>query len=243
MSHPPIEAREVSKTFGLFPALRGVTLKVGQGEGAIIAGSNGSGKSTLVRILAGLSSVSTGEALLFGQPARKLQAPDRRRVGLITHQSFLYPRLTARENLEFYAQLYRLDHPAISAGKLLERIGLAPVADEPVDTFSRGMEQRLTLARATIAEPDVLLMDEPFAALDADGVELATALIEAALGRGSAVVITAHEAFQLRRLAFGGYTLVRGRLHPASGVSKTEEARTIGCGGLNEAPDEEDEQP
>jgi heme exporter protein A len=223
MNHPPIEAREVGKTFGLSPVLRGVTLKVAQGEGAIVAGHNGSGKSTLVQILAGLSSVSSGEVLLFGRPARKLPAHDRRRVGLITHQSFLYPRLTARENLEFYAHLYRLDRPAIVVGELLERLGLAPAANEPVFTFSRGMEQRLTLARATIAQPDVLLMDEPFAALDADGVELAAALIEAVLGRGGAVVVTTHEALQLRRLAFQSYALVRGRLRLASGVSKPGE--------------------
>lgn len=223
MNHP-IEARDVSKTFGLSPVLRGVTLKVAQGEGAIVIGHNGSGKSTLVRILAGLSSVSSGEAMLFGQPARKLQAHDRQRVGLVMHQSFLYPRLTARENLEFYAELYRLDHPAIGVSELLERIGLAPVADQRVGTFSRGMEQRLTLARATIASPDVLLMDEPFAALDTSGVELAMSLIEEALGRGSAIVITAHETLQLRRLAFTSYALVRGRLRPVLGDSKTEEA-------------------
>jgi len=231
MSRLPIEARDVGKTFGLSPVLRGVTLKVDQGEGAIVIGHNGSGKSTLVRILAGLSSVSAGEALLFGQPARKLQPRNRRRVGLIMHQSFLYPRLTARENLEFYAELYRLDRRTISISESLERIGLAKVADERVCTFSRGMEQRLTLARATIATPDVLLMDEPFAALDTDGVELALGLIEEALGRGCAIVITAHEPFQHGRTTFTSYALVRGRLRPAPDDSKTEEA-TEGAAAL-----------
>jgi len=224
MNHLPIEAREVGKTFGVSPVLRGVNLKVAQGDGAIVAGHNGSGKSTLVRILAGLSSVSSGEALLFGEPASKLQAHYRRRVGLITHQSLLYPRLTARENLEFYAELYRLDQPTVRVGALLERVGLASVADEGVCTFSRGMEQRLSLARAIIAEPDVLLMNEPFATLDADGVELGIALIEEARGRGSAIVITAPEASRLERLTFPSYSLIRGRLRPASGDSKTEEA-------------------
>jgi len=217
MSHVPLEARGVDKTFGLSPVLRRVTLKVDQGEVALLVGHNGSGKSTLVRILAGLSSVSAGEALLFGQPASKLQPSDRRRLGLLAHQSFLYPRLTARENLEFYADLYRLDHRAINVSQLLERIGLGQVADERVFTFSRGMEQRLALARATIAAPDVLLLDEPFAALDADGVELAIDLVEEAAGRGCAVVVTAHEPFQLGRLTFTSYALVRGRLRAAPG--------------------------
>jgi heme exporter protein A len=226
MNRVLIEAREVSKSFGLSPVLRGVTFQVAAGEGALVAGHNGSGKSTLVRILAGLSPVSAGEALIFGQPARELQAQDRRRVGLLTHQSFLYPRLTARENLEFYAELYRLGRCAISVCELLERIGLGPVADEPVYTFSRGMEQRLALARAIIADPDVLLMDEPFAALDAEGVKLATALIEEALGRGSAIVVTAHETFRLGRLTFTRYALVRGRLRPILGDSKADETMT-----------------
>jgi len=221
MNHLPIEARDVGKNFGLSPVLRGVTLKVDEGEGAIVFGSNGSGKSTLVRILAGLSSASAGEALLFGRPARKLQPHDRLRIGLLTHQSFLYPRLTARENLEFYAGLYRIDG-TISINELLKRTGLASVADECVSRFSRGMEQRLTLARAIIARPDVLLMDEPLAALDTEGVELAMGLIEEALGRGCATVVTAHERFQFGRFDFTSYALIHGRLRPAQGDLRTE---------------------
>jgi heme exporter protein A len=228
MIQVPIEAREVCKTFGLSPVLRGVNLEVAQGEGVAVVGHNGTGKSTLIRILAGLSSASSGAVRLFGQPAHRLQGHERRRVGVIAHQSFLYPRLTARENLEFYAELYKLDRYSIRVSELLERSGLASVADERVGTFSRGMEQRLALARATIAAPDVLLMDEPFAALDADGVELARGLIEDALGRGGAIIITAHEAFQLRRLTFTSYALVRGRLHLAMVGSRVEEAAAAG---------------
>jgi heme exporter protein A len=218
MKELPLEARGVGKTFGLSPVLRAVSLKVAQSECAIVVGRNGSGKSTLVRILAGLSAISAGEVLLFGQPARKLEPRDRRRIGLIAHQSFIYPRLTARENLEFYADLYRLDHGRRKIDDSLERIGLASVADERVSTFSRGMERRLALARATLAGPDLLLMDEPFAALDADGVEAAMGLVGEALTRGGAVVITAHEHLQFMRRPFTSYTLVRGRL----GIARTD---------------------
>jgi heme ABC exporter ATP-binding subunit CcmA len=232
MIHPPIQARKIGKTFGISPVLRGVTFKVEQGQGALIVGCNGSGKSTLVRILAGLSSVSAGEALLFGCPAQKLQPDNRRRIGLITHQSFLYPRLTARENLEFYAELYGCDHRPKMVRELLERIGLASVADERLSTFSRGMEQRLTLARATIAAPDALLMDEPFAALDREGIELASGLIEEALDRGCAVVMTAHEQIQVGGLAFPSYVLVRGRLSSTSAdpeaAARTEPSAAAG---------------
>jgi heme exporter protein A len=224
MSCSVIEARRVEKAFGYSPVLRTVNLKVDHGEGALIVGRNGSGKSTLVRVLAGLSSVSAGEALLFGHPARNLLPQERRRVGLISHQSFLYPRLTARENLEFYAELYRVEHRANRVAEALERVGLTSVADERVGTFSRGMEQRLTLARATLAGPDVLLMDEPFAALDVDGFEMAVGLIQAALQRGCAVVMTAHEHSQFARLNFSSYLLERGRLRAPDDYGKLEEA-------------------
>ncbi|MBV8774586.1 MAG: heme ABC exporter ATP-binding protein CcmA [Deltaproteobacteria bacterium] len=220
---PLLEARNVDKVYGLHPVLRGVSLKLDRGEGAIIVGHNGSGKSTLIRILAGLSSVSAGEVLLFGQAARKLQPQYRRRLGLITHQNFLYPRLTARENLEFYGELYGLGHVAIRIGEMLEQVGLASVADEPVSTFSRGMEQRLTLARAIIAAPDVLLVDEPFAGLDGDGVDVAIGLIRDARQRGCTIVITMHEHLRFSRLAFHSYALVNGRLNPIGDNSKAEE--------------------
>ncbi len=228
----PLEARHVGKTFAMSPVLRGVTFKVNEGEAVIIVGRNGSGKSTLVRILAGLSSVSTGEALLFGTPARRLEPAERRRVGLVTHQSFLYPRLTARENLEFYANLYGLERPGVRVNQMLERVGLALVANERVATFSRGMEQRLALARATIARPDVLLMDEPFAALDAEGVELAIGFVGDGLERGCAVAITAHENFQFARLTFTNYSLVGGRLHAPAVVAKPgERAQRVAAAG------------
>jgi heme exporter protein A len=213
MIHLPIEARGVAKTFGVSPVLRAATLNVDKGNGAIIIGRNGSGKSTLIRILAGLSSVSAGDALLFGKPARSLEPADRRRVGVVTHESYLYPNLTARENLEFYATLYGRGHRSIGVNGGLESVGLTYAGDERVRTFSRGMEQRLTFARAIIADPDVLLLDEPFAALDNDGIALVSGLIERAMSRGCATVITSHEPLQLGRLSFASYELVRGRLH------------------------------
>jgi heme exporter protein A len=218
-----LQARQVAKSFGVSPVLRAVNLEVRLGECAIIVGRNGSGKSTLIKILGGLFSLTAGEVILFGQPAHKLQPQDRRRIGLITHQSFLYSRLTARENLEFYAQLYGLSSRTSTVLKLLSQVGLESVADECVSTFSRGMEQRLTLARAIIAAPDLLLMDEPFTALDAEGVEMATRLIGEASDRACGIVITAHEYAQFRRLTSTSYALVSGQLTPAASDSKAQQ--------------------
>ena len=207
-----IEARRLDKSFGATPVLRGVNFAVSAGSAAMIVGRNGAGKSTLMRILAGLSTVSAGEALLFGTPSRALEPSARRRVSIVTHQSFLYPNLTARENLAFYARLYGAARPRAAIGPWLDRVGLAGVADARVRTFSRGMEQRLTLARALITGPDVLLMDEPFSALDVDGVALVATLLREAIAGGCAVVLTAHQLTAIEGLKFAPYEIVRGRM-------------------------------
>src|SRR5690348_7542946 len=147
MDAPPIEARGLDKSFGAIPVLRGVNLAVAAGRGVMIIGRNGAGKSTLVRILAGLSTSTAGQALLFGHSSRELDPALRRRVGLLTHQSFLYPNLTARENLEFYARIYGVQDARAQALFWIGRIALAAAADFRVRTFSRGMEQRLAIAR------------------------------------------------------------------------------------------------
>jgi heme exporter protein A len=226
-----IEAQGLEKSFGPSLVLRRLSLKVERGEGAAVIGRNGSGKSTLLRILAGLSSPSAGQAMLFGKPARNLQACDRRRVGLVSHQSFLYPALSARENLEFYAALFGLDESTLHLDAWLERVGLAKLGNQRVRTFSRGMEQRLTIARAMIAEPDVLLMDEPFAALDADGVSIVAGLFDDAISRNCAIVITSHQPIHLGRLRFRSYDLVRGRLQQVPCDSNTESGERPAAAG------------
>jgi heme exporter protein A len=212
-----IEARGLDITFGAIPVLRGVTLAVPAASAALIVGRNGAGKSTFVRLLAGLSAPTAGEARLFGAPSRTLDSAARRRLAIVTHQSFLYPNLTARENLEFYAELYRVAEERAAVPRWLERVGLTSAADARVRTFSRGMEQRLTLARAMLTRPDVLLMDEPFAALDADGVALVADLLREAVARRCAIVLTAHQPIVIDGLEFDLYEIVRGRLLPLHG--------------------------
>jgi heme ABC exporter ATP-binding subunit CcmA len=227
MDAPLIEARNLGKTFAFSPVLRGVNLKVVAGTGALIIGRNGTGKSTLLRLLAGLSSPTSGDALLFAHRSGALESEFRRRVGLVTHQSFLYPNLTARENLEFYADLYGVDRTDACVAGWLERVGLAGAADDRVRTFSRGMEQRLGLARALMPRPDVLLMDEPFAALDAEGVAILVALLSDALARRCAVVITAHEPLRLEGMSLELYEIVRGRLLALSEAGWRERLRPL----------------
>src|SRR5208283_1023991 len=155
---------------------------------------------------------SGGHALVFGQDTRRLAARYRRRIGLMAHQSFLYPNLTARENLEFYAELYSLDDPGVGAPPWLGRVGLADVADSRVRAFSRGMEQRLSAARAMLAEPALLLLDEPFASLDHDGAEIVAALIRGAVERGACVLATAHGVPEIEGVEFAVFEISRGLL-------------------------------
>jgi heme ABC exporter ATP-binding subunit CcmA len=207
-----IEARALAKSFGPTPVLRGVNFEIGAGCGVTIAGANGAGKSTLIRLIAGLCAPTSGEVIVFGTRADSLTPAMRRRLGLLTHQSFLYPNLTARENLEFYATIYGLEDRRALAEQWLERVGLAAAIGARVRGFSRGMEQRLALARVMLARPEVLLLDEPLSALDSDGVAMALGLIRDAMARGAAVLVSAHLVGAMEALNFQVFSLVRGRL-------------------------------
>jgi heme ABC exporter ATP-binding subunit CcmA len=206
MDQPALAAHAVTMTFGSVPVLRDIDFELWPGGLAAISGVNGSGKSTLVKILAGLLRPSAGSVAVFGA------ASARRRIGLLSHQSMLYPNLTARENLEFYAALYGCGDARERAARWLERVGVVALGGYRVRTISRGNQQRLAIARALIADPDLLIMDEPFTALDAGGVALVKQLIGEALARSCAVAITAHSSEALAGLEFQSYELRRGRL-------------------------------
>jgi heme exporter protein A len=211
MDAPVIEARALTKTFGPIPVLREVEFQLAAGRCAILISGNGSGKSTLMRILAGLSQPTAGETRVFGEDSRRLGIANRKRIGMLTHQSWLYPNLTARENLHFYAELYALpDGPAL-ATRWIERVGLGASADERVRGFSRGMEQRLSIARTMMPNPELLLLDEPFAALDGDAVAIVAELIRSAIARGATVLITAHAPIDIE-IEIDSYEIVRGKV-------------------------------
>ncbi len=205
-----VHAESLGKAFGRSVVLRDLTLSVTAGEALAVFGPNGAGKSTTLRLLAGLMAPTTGELCVFGDPVAH---PDvRRRIGLVAHQSFLYPDLTARENLLFYARMYGFADAEARVDAWLERVALADVAGRAVRLFSRGMEQRLSLARALLHEPDLVLLDEPWSGLDADAADwLGTMLLELR-GRGRTIVVATHD-FE-RGLAVATRVLIvhRGRV-------------------------------
>jgi heme exporter protein A len=174
-----VEVAGLTKRFGHVRALRGVDFALGTGESLAVFGPNGAGKTTLLRILAGLLKPDGGAVRFGGEELVRGNAAHRRRVGLISHHSLLYDGLTAAENLVFYARLYSVAEPRDAAARALAGVGLAARAADPVGTFSRGMVQRLAIARALLHDPDVMLLDEPFSGLD----QGAAATLRELLGR------------------------------------------------------------
>jgi heme exporter protein A len=205
-----IAARGVERRFGPVRALRGVDLDVARGETLAIFGSNGAGKTTLLRVLAGLLRASAGDVRVLGQPVPG-DAPLRRRLGVLAHEPFVYSDLSAAENLFYYARLYGIrSRERVDA--LLAEVGLRDAAARPARTYSRGMLQRLSLARAVLHEPDLLLLDEPFSGLDATGAEVLGSVLARLRARGATVVLTTHDFDRGLAAATAAVVLHRGRV-------------------------------
>ena len=210
MSEPAIAASGVSKYFGDFPALLDVSLEVAPGSVLAMLGRNGAGKTTLLRILAGLSSPSKGE---ISFPASSGHEPDRRgRIGIVGHGTWIYDDLTAEENLRFFCQLYRVPEASRVVEQWLGRVDLRNFRHSRAGEYSRGMRQRLTIARAFLHEPAVLLLDEPWTSLDDRAIELLSSLVEEASEAESTVVICSHQLREAIAVADEVALLHRGRL-------------------------------
>lgn len=186
-------ARQLSRRFGDRPVLSRLDLDVPRGGFVLVTGPNGSGKTTLLRLVAGLLAPTGGELRVD---------VERGRIGLLAHEPLVYRELTAFENLDLYGRLYRVPERRERIGMLLERFGLWDVRRERVGAFSRGMLQRLALCRTILHEPELLLLDEPFNALDDDGA----ALLERELAELRATrtfLVATHDPARLERLATG----------------------------------------
>lgn len=207
-----IHVRGLAKSFGGRPALRGVDLDLAPGERLALIGPNGSGKTTLLRILATLSMPSAGSARIAGHEIGHRGPEIRRLVGLLAHQPLLYGDLSGRENLRFYAQMYDVENPEERITARLDQVGLVDQQHERVRTYSRGMKQRLALARALLHDPPVLLLDEPYTGLDSRATEMLDAVLCNASPDGRTVLMTTHDlakGWQVApRLAF----LIDGRI-------------------------------
>ena len=206
-----IEGQSLSKEFGNRPVLRRLDLAVPAGTCLGLTGANGSGKTTLLRCLAGLVRPTAGRVLWFGTPA--LNRPERRRlIGMVAHDSRLYPQLTLRENLVFAARMHGLAEPRRCADGLLEQIGLAAHADCRPAHISRGLQQRMAFARAVIHAPAILLLDEPFSGLDAEGSRWLATQLCVLRDQGRTICFSSHDPARMEQVADVIYELRGGRL-------------------------------
>jgi len=206
---PVLEARAVARRFGAVRAPVRIDLSLRPGETALLLGANGTGKSTFLRIAAGLLPPTGGEVRVAGLSPRA-EGAARRRIGFLSHTPGLYPELTAAENLRFFADL-RGDRDARERiGALLEEAGLAGWEEEPVRVFSRGMIQRLALARAFLHRPDLLLLDEPFTGLDRSGAEALGRRIAGRAADGGAALLATHRVEEAAPLAGRAVLLRKG---------------------------------
>jgi heme ABC exporter ATP-binding subunit CcmA len=200
----------VWKFYGDYPALREVSFNVERGSCLALLGRNGAGKTTLLRILAGLSKTARGSVTILGADARAEET--RRQIGVLGHGIGIYDELSALENLSLFARLYGLENPKKTAMEWLDRTGLARVSDGLVREFSRGMRQRLAVARAFIHHPSLLLLDEPFTALDDRAIAVLQELLNDARGEGCTIIMSTHQLREALELASDVALINRGRL-------------------------------
>lgn len=188
-----LRVEEVTRHFGRRRALARVSFSCDAGTITGLLGPNGAGKSTLLSIVATLAAPTAG-AVRYGQAlARDAGAAIRSRIGALGHDLYLYPELTARENLQFFARLYALDDPASRVAAALARAGLAERGDDLVSGFSRGMRQRLALERALLHEPRLVLLDEPFTGLDDASTRALVDRLRDLRAHGVILLITTHD--------------------------------------------------
>jgi len=207
-----LESEDIRKTFGHFTALGGVTLRVKRGEFLALFGRNGAGKTTLLKIAATLVRHTHGKLRIEGIDVREEPENARRHIGFLSHNTYLYRDLTPVENLRFFARLYGVTDSDERIQSLLDRVGLRHRASDPVRAFSRGLHQRLGIARVMLHDPSVILLDEPYTGLDANAVEILNQILDQAAAAGRTIILTTHDLDQGLRGATRAAIIDRGKI-------------------------------
>src|SRR5512138_2614703 len=205
-----IEVRHLIKRFGPKAVLRNLDFRVAQGEFVALLGPNGAGKTTFLRILSSLSRQTTGDVRIAGYALPHQAAAVRRSLGVVSHLPLLYGDLSAEENLIFYGRMYGVARLDQRVTEVLDLVGLAARRRDLVRTFSRGMQQRLAIARAVLHDPEVLLFDEPYTGLDQDAASMLDDVLKTVAAQGRTVVMTSHDLARAEELATRFDVLSRG---------------------------------
>lgn len=204
-----IEIKKLSKAYGYMPVLKQVSMQVERGQFVALLGPNGSGKSTLLKMISGLVKATGGSIRVGGWDMPEEAAAVRSQIGMVSHKALLYDNLTAKENLKFFATLYN-QHDDERIETLLKQVGLEKRGDSLVRTFSRGMQQRLSIARALLHNPHVLLFDEPYTGLDQDAGAVLDDLLLEAHQAGHTILMATHQLERAARLANRVIIISRG---------------------------------
>ena len=191
-SEPVIEVKGLFKSFGMSRALRGIDLTVSAGECLAVFGPNGAGKTTLIKVLSTLSKLSSGQVRLAGFDISKEAADVRRRIGVVSHQTYLYDNLSVYENLAFYGKMYDVPDLKNRISLVVEEVGMAGRLHHRVGVLSRGMQQRISLARAVLHDPPIMLLDEPDTGLDRYAAQMLAGLIKPLTSGRRTVIVTTH---------------------------------------------------
>ncbi|HEY2379553.1 MAG TPA: heme ABC exporter ATP-binding protein CcmA [Terriglobia bacterium] len=207
-----LESQDIRKTFGHFTALGGVTLTVRRGEFVALFGRNGAGKTTFLKVAATLVRATQGRLAIEGVDIREEPEKARRHIGFLSHNTFLYRDLNPVENLRFFGRLYGTADLENRIRKLLERVGLERRKNDPVRSFSRGLHQRLGLARVILHDPSIILLDEPYTGLDANAVDMLNQILDEAVAAGKTVILTTHDFDQGVRAATRAVIIDRGKV-------------------------------
>jgi heme exporter protein A len=188
-----IEVRHIRKAFGTLKAVDGIDFELKQGEFLTILGPNGAGKTTLIKILSGLTQPSSGTAKVSGFDVTEGHPEMRKEIGVISHSTALYADLTPLENMIFFARMHGLEQPKDKSLKVIEEVGLTPRRNDRVRTFSRGMLQRLSIARAILHDPAILFLDEPFTGLDLHAINVLKEHLQRLHDRRRTILMTTHD--------------------------------------------------
>jgi heme exporter protein A len=207
-----VEARGITKAFGNHLAVNEVDFQVARGESVVIIGPNGAGKTTLIKILATIMNPTSGSLFIDGLSAKDGAEEIRRRIGVITHQTFLYSTLTAYENLEFYCRLYDVPRARERIHEVADVVSLASRLHDRVGTLSRGMQQRLSIARSLLHRPTLMLLDEPETGLDQQAVSIFREVLREVDGQKRTVILTTHNLERGLELSDRLLILSRGKI-------------------------------
>jgi heme exporter protein A len=207
-----LESEDIRKTFGHFTALGGITLNVPRGEFLTLFGRNGAGKTTFLKIAATLVRPTHGKLRIDGIDIREEPENARRRIGFLSHNTYLYRDLNPTENLRFFGRLYGMEASDQRIQELLDRVGLRRRATEPIRAFSRGLHQRLGLARVMLHDPSLILLDEPYTGLDDNAVSLLDQMLDEAVTAGKTIILTTHDLEQGLRAATRAVIIDRGKI-------------------------------